>query len=434
MKPTATVSNAKPRRRGADADSMVSAPDSELWSEVDELHSAVYAGDKSRLQLLLAQSSASASSTLVNACLPDTGDTLLHVAARGGDAAVVEVLLHFGADAGASTGGCSPAVTAAAHGHQLVAALLERATSEAERRARALSRKRQRRRWCSLWLFWRVFSADWGIAVAPVVWVANSCFAAYAYWTRLAPWAPGSLTHSSGTDILLIALYSACWGLWIACITAKPKPPPARAKAAYALCIKALTQGEADPELERWLSHAHAAALGPSDAICPVTGVFVAGFDHHCSFVAAAVGHHNARPFLAYCLLLTAACAVYTCLAIPQWRHITRAMATDLVLEAALLDMALGTAAVGQLVLWQTRLAGSGMTAHQLKVFGRRGNTLTWSRAAWRQFWKGRNAETSDGGMMPAGPHICSVEQLHQFLQEHTGGMLSDHRFAHCVC
>lgn len=412
---------------------MPDAPDSELWSEADELHSAVYAGDTTRLQHLLSQSSASALSALVNACLPDTGDTLLHVAARGGDVAVVEVLLQFGAEAGARAGGCSPAVTAAAHGHHQVAALLERATSEAERRARVQSKKRHRKRWCSLWLFWRVFSADWGIVVAPIVWVANSCFAAYAYWTRLAPWAPGSLPHSAATDALLVALYTACWALWIACFTAKPKPPPARAKSAYAMCIKALAQGEADPELERWLSHAHATALGPSDAICPVTGAHVAGFDHHCSFVAAAVGHHNARPFLAYCLLLTAACAVYTCLAIPQWRHITRAMATDLVLEAALLDMALGLAAVGQLALWQTRLAGSGMTAYQLKVFGRRGNTLTWSRAAWRAFWRGRSAETSDG-MMPGGPPICGVEQLHQFLQEHTGGTLSDHRAAHCVC
>jgi hypothetical protein len=414
---------------------MPSAPDVELWSEADELHSAVYSGDRARLQHLLAQSSASASNTLVNACLPDTGDTLLHVAARGGDAAVVEVLLQFGADAGARTGGCSPAVTAAAHGHQLVAARLERATSETERRARVLSRRRPRRRWCSLWHFWRVFSADWGITVAPFVWVANSCFAAYAYWTRLAPWAQGSLPHRAATDALLIALYTACWALWIACITAKPRPPSVRAKAAYAMCIKALATDEADPELERWISHAHAAALGPSDAICPVTGSFVSGFDHHCSFVGAPVGHHNACPFLAFCLLLTAACAIYTCLAAPQWRHITRAMAADLVLEAALLDMALGTVAVGQLALWQTRLAGSGRTAHQLKVFGRRGNSLTWSWAEWRSFWRrAQHAETSDGGAAPAGPPICSVEQLHKFLQGHPTGTMSDYRAAHCVC
>ena len=410
---------------------MPAVPDAELWSEADELHSAVYAGDPARVHLLLAQSSASAA--LVNAPLPDTGDTLMHVAARGGDAAVVDVLLKFGAEPGAHTGGCSPAVTAAAHGHQRVAALLEREASEVERKARVLARSRRRRKWCSAWLFWRVFSADWGIVIAPVVWVANACFAAYAYWTRLAPWAPGSLPHSAATDLLLAALYAACWALWIACFMAKPKSPPARAKAAYAMCISSLAQAEAHPELERWLSHAHAAALGPGDAVCPASGAFVADFDHHCSFVAVAVGDHNARPFLAYCVLLTAACAVYTCLAVPQWRHITRAGITDLVLEAALLDMALGTVAVGQLALWQTRLAGSGMTAHQLKVFGRRGNTLIWSWAAWREFWRG-HPRSCEGGAPPTGPPICSVEQLHQILQQRPGGMPTDDRPLQCVC
>jgi len=389
-----------------------------MWTELDDVHSAVGAGDAQTLLRLL-----TARRGLAGETLPESGETPLHVAARVGSRELVDILLSFGADAAAkNTCGVSPAVVAAASGHQRLAAVLERAAVDGARRKRVAERPKAGRR-CSLWLFWQVFaSSNAGTAIAPWIWALNAMFAAYAYCTRLAPWAPGSLAVHSATALhaCIISLYVICWALWMKCASAKPtaSTPAEAATQGYRLSIKALANGKADPELERWLSHAHASALGPTDAVCPVTGAIVADFDHHCAFVANSVGRHNARHFLAYCIGLTAACALYSCLTIPQWRHITRTGQTDLVLEAALLDMCLGTAAVGQLALWQLRLAGAGVTAHRLRRFGRPKDGLRWNRRAWRAFWA-TGATAQQWGVKTdwhEDDHLRTVEQLHSFL------------------
>lgn len=398
---------------------MTSCRDPEPWTEVDDLHSALGAADEHAVLRLLTERTPSAAQRLACAPLADTGDTPIHVAARAGALALVDILLRFGADASAKSASCVlPATLAASGGHSRLAAVLERAAIDGERRKRSAGKQR-RSRGLSLWLFWRIFNSRWGIVIAPWVWVVNASFAAYVYCTRLAPWVPGAVVASLHALHACVAiLYLVCWALWMKCACTKPDAPSARAKLGYNLVVRSLAAGVADPEMERWISHAHAAAMGAADAVCPVTGVFVMGFDHHCSFIGNAVGHHNARPFLSYCVLLTVACALYSCLTIPQWRHITQSGQTDLVLEAALLDMCLGTVCVGQLALWQVRLAGSGVTAHHLRRFGRPKSGLKWRWSAWRTFWTAQEKRGGESDSEQWRNDLCTVEQLHLFLGE----------------
>ncbi len=71
--------------------------DSELWTDVDELNSAVYAGDVARVALLLRDQSASGAELLV--CTPLQGCAPpLCVAAQAGAYDISELLLQAGAD------------------------------------------------------------------------------------------------------------------------------------------------------------------------------------------------------------------------------------------------------------------------------------------------------------------------------------------------
>jgi hypothetical protein len=150
------------------------------------------------------------------------------------------------------------------------------------------------------------------------------------------------------------------------------------------------------------LSHLHAAALSPRQKVCRRTACVVSRYDHYCPFVANAVGLHNQVAFLAYCTILSAACVVYA-IACAQER---RAGRSDSWLDAAFLDTLLGAFAVGQLALWQTRLALRNGTAAELRALSRpnwdrvlyyfrtpaggRCNVFDCGAAAnWAAFWHG---------------------------------------------
>lgn len=333
---------------------------SERWTEVDELHSAVYAGDDVRVAWLLRAQSALAAESL--ACAPLEGSSPLHVAARAGATELVDILLSFGAEAAARDGrGATPAVLASAGGHHSLACSLERAA--AAHSVASASRRRRSHVWC----FWRLFRRDWGAALAPWVWVCNAGFAGYVYCTRMASTEVHVAAHMS-----LQGLYMMCWGLWAVCVLARPAPVDVAARAAYTAAVAALAGGCAEPQLDGWLSHAHRAALRPRQARDPASGLLVQRYDHRCFFVANSVGLHNQRAFLGFVCVLTVACAQFTYIALRQ-RRLSSGAAADGLVEAALLDMGLGTLAVGQLALWQARLAARNATAHELRCLGRGG-------------------------------------------------------------
>lgn len=416
------------------------------WTAVDELHSAVHAGDAARVELLLRSNAPRDAEAL--ACCRAEGETPLARAAVLGYAEVAGVLVAHGADSTApSAAGCSAAALAAASGHGMLAALLERASLRQEARGRVTTRRSFTGR--LLFAFWDVFSGDTGARIAPWVWSGNAVFVAAVYNSRVAPWASNAPPYhlrpqQPRTHIAVILLYLLSWTLWLSSALPRPPPPTAAARAAYATAVAALASGRASPGLEAWLSHAHGAALAPRQRPCRHSGALVERFDHYCPFVHAPVGLHNAVAFLFYCIVLTVACVLYA-LACARER---RAGRVDGLLDAALLDTALGSLALGQLALWQLRLALCSGTAVELRALskphwdrvlyyfrtrsGGRSNPFDHGvRANWAAFWRGVPPPLVVPCDAAADPHltddgVLTPPRLHALMAELAGGKRND--------
>ena len=407
--------------------------EAEGWTLLDDVHSAVYAGDAQRVDELLRSS---ASEALATASTVD--GPLLHLAAKGGCADVVAVLLAHGLDAARTdAAGCSAATVAAACGHAALAASLEHAAlSRRGRKAVRSSRSRgECSRRCWLW-FWMAFSSEGGALVAPYIWVGNALFVASVY-LRMAPWSGRALAHQPHTHAALLFFYALSWALWLSSWRARPpSQPSAAARDAYSAAVAAIASGRAAPGLEAWLSHAHRAVLRPRERVDRVTGRLTERFDHFCPFIANGVGLHNQNAFAGYCASLTVACALYTMLVRREW---AAGRLPDAWLEAAQLDCGIGTFAVGQLALWQLRLALRNLTAAEMRAAAlpRWDPGLYYMKRAtggfvnpfdegmlanWRSFWRCRAppvlvaceasrgaGDAGDGGVMTAASLHASL-------------------------
>lgn len=317
--------------------------DAAYWSDVDELHSAVYAGDSARVAQLLAEAPRLAYTLLQSD--DGTPTTSLHVAAKAGCVEIGQLLISAGAArALASAPGPSPAVVASFYGHFRIAALLEEAAKAERRRAATtplvLLLKRRLR------------------AASLYVWLANAVFCGCVYVLLLARSATPAL------NVVFITLYVSTWTSWLFVFNAKPDAPSAAAKRAYTQAVCVLFAGEGGaPNLEEWVSHRTRTALRPRDRVCRSGGIWPR-YDHFCGFAGNAIFLRNQVAFFLYLWLLAFACIVFFALCVTKLQ--TETTRWEKTVQFAALNCALCACAVGALSIRHTWLILRNVTSAEL--------------------------------------------------------------------